>query len=130
MMRAETQLFVTTYIYMQHNNSAVQVSSHSTPDAGQYLRDLGESLEHRDVQLVEGQHLLDDGIDAVQVRAVLAVRLPELGVVPLRLLVARLEPLVVPMHLHLHMRLRSRSLAVTVTVVAAAAAARRPAVGW
>lgn len=128
MMRAETQLFVTTYIYMQHNNSAVQVSSHSTPDAGQYLRDLGESLEHRDVQLVEGQHLLDDGIDAVQVRAVLAVRLPELGVVPLRLLVARLEPLVVPMHLHLHMRLRSRSLAAT--VVAAATAARRPAVGW
>lgn len=111
MMRAETQLFVTTYIYMQHNNSAVQVSSHSTPDAGQYLRDLGESLEHRDVQLVEGQHLLDDGIDAVQVRAVLAVRLPELGVLPLHLLVARLEPLVVPMHLllhlHLHMRLRS-----------------------
>ena len=128
MMRAETQLFVTTYIYMQHNNSAVQVSSHSTPDAGQYLRDLGESLEHRDVQLVEGQHLLDDGIDAVQVRAVLAVRLPELGVLPLHLLVARLEPLVVPMHLHLHMRLRSRSLAAT--VVAAATAARRPAVGW
>lgn len=79
-------------------------SSHPTPDQGQDLGDLGEPLEHQDVQLVEGQQLLDDGVDAVQVRAVLAVRLPELGVVPLRLLVARPETLVVPLLHHLHLR--------------------------